>query len=45
MSIQGEEKSPVDPEDPRAELGDKMIWTYDPAPYVLGKPFNSTVIN
>jgi hypothetical protein len=33
----GEEKSPSNPQDPRAELSDKMAWTYDPAPYVLGK--------
>jgi hypothetical protein len=42
--FRGEEKSAVNQEDPRAELGDKMTWTYDPAPYVLGKPFNLTVL-
>ncbi|CAB4495461.1 unnamed protein product [Rhizophagus irregularis] len=32
----GEEKSPTSTEDPKSELGRKFLWTYDPAPYVLG---------
>jgi hypothetical protein len=40
--FRGEEKSPTNTEDPRAELREKMAWTYDPAPYVLGKPFRFT---
>ena len=35
--FRGEEKSIVNNEDPRAELTDKLTWTYDPAPYILGK--------
>jgi hypothetical protein len=34
--FRGEEKSPTNTKSPRPELVDKMIWTYDPAPYVLG---------
>jgi len=34
--FRGEESAPSDPGDPRAQLADKMIWTYVPAPYVLG---------
>ena len=35
-SFRGAEKAPTNKDDPRAELSDNMIWTYDPAPYVLG---------
>jgi len=35
-AFRGEEKSPSNNENPRAELSDKMTWTYDPAPYILG---------
>jgi hypothetical protein len=42
--FRGEEKSPTNAEDPRAELSNKMDWTYDPAPYVLGKPFGYTLV-
>src|SRR5206468_3748614 len=35
--FRGEEKSPSNKEDPKSELGRKLAWTYDPAPYVLGK--------
>jgi hypothetical protein len=37
--FRGEETSPSNTRNPRAELADKMTWTYDPAPYVLGKLF------
>jgi hypothetical protein len=37
--FRGEEKSPGNLDDPRAELNHKMTWTYDPAPYILGKFF------
>jgi hypothetical protein len=37
--FRGEEKSPTNPKDPRAELVDKLIWNYDPADYVLGGLF------
>jgi hypothetical protein len=43
--FRGEEKSPTNSEDPRAELSDKMTWTYDPAPYVLGKPLRLTALH
>ena len=42
--FRGEEKSPTNAQDPRAELSGKMDWTYDPAPYVLGKPFGYTLV-
>jgi hypothetical protein len=35
--FRGEEKSSINTEDPKVELGNKLLWTYDPAPYVLGK--------
>jgi hypothetical protein len=35
-AFRGEEKSPSNADDPRAELSAKLTWTYDPAPYVLG---------
>jgi hypothetical protein len=35
--FRGEEKSVANTSDPKAELCSKMIWTYDPAPYVLGE--------
>jgi hypothetical protein len=35
--FRGEEKSSISTEDPKSELGRKLLWTYDPAPYVLGK--------
>jgi len=35
--FRGEEKSPSSNEDPKSELRNKLVWTYDPAPYVLGK--------
>lgn len=34
--FRGEEKSFLN-EDPRAELGNKLVWTYEPAPYILGE--------
>ncbi|KIM44388.1 hypothetical protein M413DRAFT_24899 [Hebeloma cylindrosporum] len=42
--FRGEEKAPNDSNNPRAELSAKMIWTYDPAPYVLGYHATGTVI-
>ena len=36
--FRGEEKSPQNSDNPKAELVDKLVgWKYDPAPYVLGK--------
>ncbi|GES82650.1 crinkler (CRN) family protein [Rhizophagus clarus] len=35
-SRRGEGKSSTSTEDPKSELGRKLVWTYDPAPYVLG---------
>jgi len=35
--FRGEEKGPGNPEDPKAELADKLVWAfYDPAEYILG---------
>ncbi|CAI2185039.1 13028_t:CDS:2 [Funneliformis geosporum] len=34
--FRGVEKSLINNDDPKAELRDKLFWTYDPAPYVLG---------
>ncbi|KAF8576604.1 hypothetical protein K439DRAFT_646707 [Ramaria rubella] len=34
--FRGEEKGPENPEDPRAELADKLMWVYNPAEYMLG---------
>ncbi|KXS10369.1 hypothetical protein M427DRAFT_482572 [Gonapodya prolifera JEL478] len=34
--LRGEEKPPISGDDPRRELVDKLVWTYDPAPYVFG---------
>lgn len=34
--FRGEEKSSSSPDNPKSELGRKLLWTYDPAPYVLG---------
>ena len=36
-AFRGEEKSPSNREDPKAELTDKLTWTYSPAPYVFGE--------
>jgi hypothetical protein len=35
--FRGEENSSISTEDPKVKLGRKLLWTYDPAPYVLGK--------
>ena len=35
--FRGEEKGPEDTTDPKAELVDKLVWVYNPAPYMLGK--------
>ena len=35
--FRGEEKGPQSWEDPKEELGSKLVWVYDPAPYVLGR--------
>ena len=40
-AFRGEEKAPgYSGTNPMVELTDKLIWTYDPAPYVLGKLFS-----
>jgi hypothetical protein len=44
-TFRGEEKSPSNTEDPRVGLCNKMKWTYDPAPYILGKPYNVATPN
>jgi hypothetical protein len=37
--FRGEEKSPTNiTDDPKAELRVKMLWVYDPSPYILGEP-------
>lgn len=36
-SFRGVEKGPENPDDPKAELVDKLNWVYDPAPYMLGE--------
>src|SRR2546423_405732 len=36
--FRGEEKSPSNNKDPKSELGSQLVWIYDPASYVLGKP-------
>jgi hypothetical protein len=36
--FRGEEKSPTNSDDPKAELSDKLIWIYSLAPYVFGEP-------
>ena len=38
-ALWGKEKSPTNPVDPKVELSDKLIWTYDLAPYILGETF------
>jgi hypothetical protein len=35
--FRGEEKSPESHDNPKAELSDKLTWTYSPAPYVFGE--------
>lgn len=35
--LRGEEKGPQSSEDPKDELGSKLEWVYDPAPYVFGR--------
>ena len=34
--LRGEENGPEDLEDPKGDLGSKVEWVYDPAPYVFG---------
>ena len=36
--FRGEEKSPSDTGDPKAELCDNLTWIYSPAPYIFGVP-------
>jgi hypothetical protein len=45
--FRGEEKGPENSEDPKDELRVKLVWAYDPAPYVLGRPmaFHSPISN
>jgi hypothetical protein len=42
-AFRGKEKSPnySGTLHPKEELTEKMVWTYDPAPYILGRPFSS----
>ena len=42
--FQGEEQSPDSIVDPKQELADKIVWIYDPAPYVLGEVVEVTLI-
>lgn len=35
--LRGKEKGPQNPADPKRELVDKLVWVYDPAPYLLGE--------
>ena len=35
--FRGEEKAPGSSEDPRVELLDKLVWTYDPLQFILGE--------
>jgi len=35
--FRGEEKSPLNREDPKTGLSDKLTWIYSPAPYVFGE--------
>ena len=35
--LRGAEKGPENLEDPKEELGSKLEWAYDPAPYVFGR--------
>ena len=35
--LRGEENGPQSLEDPKEELGSKLEWVYDPAPYVFGR--------
>lgn len=40
-AFRGEEKAPhYEGKHPKDELLEKMVWTYDPAPWILGQYFN-----
>ncbi|RGB42263.1 hypothetical protein C1646_662354 [Rhizophagus diaphanus] len=39
-----EEKSPSDNEEPKSKLMNKLVWTYDPVPYVLGYYANGPLV-
>jgi hypothetical protein len=39
-TFSGEESDSYSGLSPRVELTDKLVWTYDPAPYVLGQGFD-----
>jgi hypothetical protein len=42
-AFRGEEKAPVfTGRHPKTELFEKLTWTYDPAPYILGQCFRAT---
>ena len=43
--FRGEEKEPGNMEDPRAELVEKLVWIYDPAPYMLGECSCSAILS
>lgn len=42
--LRGEEKSPNSDDDPKAELTQKLIWTYDPLSYIFGSSWAFIVI-
>ena len=45
-AFRGEEKPPgYSGTHPKDELIEKMVWTYDPAPYILGLPFSSNSLH
>jgi len=41
--FRGEEKQWSSTDDPRAELQNKLVWTYGHAPYVLGESIINTL--
>jgi hypothetical protein len=44
-AFSGEEKPPVySGTHPKDALIEKMVWAYDPAPYILGRPFSSNAL-
>jgi hypothetical protein len=43
--FRGEEKAPESKGDPKKELGAKLVWSYDPAPYVLGELMMAALFN
>jgi hypothetical protein len=43
-AFRGEEKGPSTGGDPKAELADKLTWTYSPAPYVFGEHIQCVIL-